>query len=882
MKVYIKSIFKLIKSNLSRFITIVLIVMLGVGFLVGLFSVAPDLKATASNFIEEQKTSEVFLRSKTGFLDDDIELIKNTYSEEGLKEIRASYEVDEYVKVADSEERLLTKVVYEDSHESQDIYKLVEGEFPKDSTEIVVEQAGNYLKAPEIGTKLIVNDKEYTVSGIVYNPWYLMKERYNSDQLQAALDMVIYLPITEKYPTDYKHQKHLYTNVYCYFGLEGNAFSDSIKNKTDELVKLMDNKEKEDEFIASNKKGMETVIKDQMAIKMLEGLVPKEEVPLVEGKYYRGEKVFATFDYDTIASTIDTMPALKQQLTDAIDKFNAETEFDLMTFNRLDNLSMKLFDMYVQKISDIALVFPIFFFIITSLVTLTSLRRLIYEERSTIGTLRGLGFSRFKVSVRYLVYGVLAASLGSLLGIALGIALIPKVIYEAYKTTCHLQPLIITYNALFISIAVLVMIALIILVIVLTLRSSLKETPASLLVPKAPPAGKRILLEKIKFIWNHLSFKYKSTIRNMIRYKRNLLMMLIGVGGCASLVLVAFGLKNSIDAIGVRQFNDLVTYDMLIKTSDPSMAIEDEKITDSYSIYYDEFTKDDYLVKVLVGDDNLNNYVNFHDRGQHKFTFTGSDFVISEQIARGFNLNIGDTVTYKYHVLEAFPTEEEGKTETRLVDKELNLTITNICENYVDNYYFIGRDNIEDANTLKANYLICNTLKLDAAEEQALGERLLKLDQIEAVQFTSAVSSAYETLVNNMNLICAVVIMFAAILALVVIFNLMNINISEREREIATLKVLGYNTNEVHGYISRETFILTLLGIGVGIGVGYGLHQFIAMVIDTTGIFAGRYILWQSYVYTILITLGFAIVVDLCFIPHYKRISMVESLKAIE
>lgn len=855
MKIYIKSILKLIKSNLSRFITVVLIVMLGIGFLVGLFSVAPDLQMTVSDFAEEQKTSEIYLRSSTGFFDSDIENIEETFNEKGLKNIRATYEVDQYVDY--NSQKYLAKVVYENEHLDQDIYKLMAGRWPDSNTnEIVVEQSGNYIKAPELDSIVRIADEEYKVVGIVYNPWYIMKERYNSDELQASLEMVCYLPLTALYDDSYVNQIRVYTNIYCYFGLTGNSFGENFKNDVAELLEYL--KTKNTELLAKHQEKMWYKIKDEVALGFISTFLPTEDPDEITAKYYRGETIstiFGDFDYTSITELFES-ETMRNTVDEAVAEFEKENTYEFFYFSRLDNMGFMLYDMYVDKVSDIAFVFPIFFFIITSLVTLTSLRRLVQEERSTIGTLRGLGYSKQAVSIRYLIFGILASGIGSLLGIALGIALIPKVIYEAYQTTCHLPPLLITYDFLFVTLSVIIMIAIIILVILLTLHQSLSETPASLIIPKAPPVGRRVFIEKIGFIWKHLKFKYKSTIRNMIRYKRNLIMMLIGVGGCAALVLVAFGLKNSIDAIGDKQFNEIIEYDALAKVSGTDLDLVDEDIIKSNYIYYDEIEKDIYNVKVFVGNEELNDYVNFYDYKRKKFSFTANDVVISQQLAKELDLSIGSQIDYL----------------------DNSYTITNINENYVDNYIFIGSNLV----TLENNFLIIKTKNLSEQAEADLGQRLISSGKIISIQFVSSVSSAYMTLVNNMNLIVIVVIMFAAILALVVIFNLMNINISERQREIATLKVLGYTTSEVHGYISRETFILTILGIGVGIGIGFFLHRFIASVIDTNGIMAGRHISIFSYLYTVLITLGFAVIVDLCFIPHYKRISMVDSLKAIE
>lgn len=892
MKAYIKSIWRLIKSNFSRFITVVLIVMLGVGFLVGLFSVVPDLQLTMSNYLRDSRTSEVYFRSSTGLLNSDKAYLMDLYKDEDIVDIRSTYEVDEYVKVNDSNK--LAKIVYSDFSTQQDILSLVEGRMPETNSEVVVERSGNYLVAPSIGSKITTSNGEFTVVGIVASPYYIMKERYNSDVLQAALDVVCYADINNIYHDDYVNQEPVFTNFYAFFNLKStNQFTATFKRNLDDLLTIAQNSELE----TLHNTNLRKVIEDEVSLNaIIEALQKVEEMssPLlkidvniteaqIKERFYQDVEIINDGDitvdglpfnaiklsYDSFKEILqngkaegllgvvfseETIAQINQAIDDTYNEQVASSEFYYL--DRFDILSFVYYDMYVEKVSDISLIFPVFFFIITSLVTLTSLRRLIHEERNTIGTLRGLGYSNLSVCMRYMVYGILASGLGSLLGIALGVALIPKVIYEAYLTTCFLPPLIYAYNALFITLCVFGMILLIMMVIFLTVYKSLKETPASLLIPKAPPVGRRIFLEKIGFIWKHLSFKYKSTIRNMIRYKRNLIMMLIGVGGCAALVLVAFGLQDSINAIGKRQYEKIVEYDAMVKVNDVSITVSDADILSQIPIYYDEFSLDDYNIKVIGANEDLNGYINFYTTKRHSYSFNNDMVAVSMQIAKEFDLKVGSTISYL----------------------DNNLTITNIFENYVDNYLIIGTNVLD----FGVNTYLLKTSDLDFAQEGELANRLSEIEGVIGVSFVSSVSSAYVTLVDNMHLIVVVVVLFAAILALVVIFNLMNINISERQREIATLKVLGYSTAEVHGYIARETFILTLLGIGLGIGVGYGLHQFIALVIDTNGLMTGRILSPLSYVWSVFMTLGFAVIVDLCFIPKYKKISMTESLKAIE
>lgn len=873
MKIYIKSILKLIKSNFSRFITLILIVMLGVGFLVGLFSVAPDLELTASKEFNAQKMSEVYLRNTSGFTDDDIDFISSLLEEDSLKEIRASFEND--INVSVNNEKQNGRVIYQDINDNnQDVLKLIEGTKELGENEILVEQSGSYLKAPSIGSNIVIGAKTYKIVGIVSNPWYMMKERYNSEINQTTLDIVCYLPLSEKFNFELEKEVKIYTNLYLYFGFDNaNQFDKSLKNKISSLTDKLD--ESNEEITNFHEKSLKRMIKDQVVLGFFEKMSTQIIGGSKENYYKNGEiSVFGNkYNYDKIEVLLNNENSLDLEgmdkylydnlkpevdkaydsfTTTQTDKFGKVSNFYNLT--RYESNGVILFDMYLDKIRAVSYIFPLFFFIITSLVTLTSLRRLIFEERSQIGTMRAIGYSKLRVFNRYLTFGLLGTLIGSLLGILLGIWLIPNVVYSAYITTMHLPELIYSFNIFNNLMLLLLMLIIITLVIFLTISNTLKENPNTLLTPKAPPKGRRILLERVGFIWNHLKFKYKSTIRNMIRYKRNLIMMLIGVGGCAALVLLGFGLKDSIDTVANKEFNDIVLYDGMADITENEIA--DEKVISSYQIYYDEFKYEDYPVKTIVGDESLNDYFNFNLKKEKDHQFKENDVLISEKLAIEYKINVGDSINYK--------------------DKDYK--VTGVFENYIDNYLIIN-SNLAD---YKANKQIFKTYDLTNEEEKALAERLVNNNMVTQISFVSSLSSAYDSLIGNMNLIIVVVVVFAAILALVVIFNLININVSEREREIATLKVLGYSSFECHGYIARETFILTFIGIGVGLLLGFGLHQFVASVIDTTTLMAGRQIYWQSYVLTAFLTLIFAVIVDLCYIPHYKKISMTESLKAVE
>lgn len=891
MKIYIKSLLKLIRSNLSRFITLILIVVLGIGFLVGIFGVSPDLEATANSYFKDSNMSELYLMSTTGFLPDDITYIDNTYDENVT--IRATYEEDRYIYVNDLAR--VGHLVYTDlASNATDKLELVSGRMPEGANEVVVERNGNYLMNIEVDSTIKIDDTTYKVVGVVANSWYMMKERYDSQTINASLDTIVYLPIDNYLSTISDSRNYIYTNLYLYFGLEDNIFSNNFLNEANDLIDILKNSDFENNHYNAfveylRREAQNSVSYDEAILNFLkefyggslggalETLVgPYEEVV---NRYNNGETInFILFEISKdivadnftnktgelynfdISSYVDGATTLgvyideqiENNINDGINEALSDLTFETYYLTSLDNYSTAFYQMNVDKVEDVAIIFPIFFFIIASLVALTSLRRLVFEERVTMGTLRALGYSKFTVLMRYIIYGVCAAAIGSILGIGLGIALIPSVIYNIFNSTCHMPPFVIVYDTPFVSAVVLGMIALIILVVVISVYGTLKETPANLLIPKAPKPGRRIFLEKIGFIWKHLSFKYKSSIRNMIRYKRNLFMMIIGVGGCTALILLAFGLQDSMDAVSNKQYEDIVLYDAMAAPTQGLDTLNNSYITKQEAIYYDTFTLNDYTVKVIGSDEILNDYFGINIEGRSD-KFTSNDVLISKLISKDFDLNVGDIITYN----------------------NVNYTITGVFENYIDNFLFIG-----SAVTSFTNNRIL--LNYDGIDERAFTEELLDTDQIISIEYVASMRLAYNSLISNISLIVVVILFFAAFLAVVVIFNLMNINVSERKRELATLKVLGYKNTEVHGYIARETFILTIVGMLVGIGVGFVLHQVVANIIDTDTLMAGRQISVWSYLYAILLTLGFSLIVDLCFIPYYKKISMTDSLKAVE
>lgn len=852
MKQYFKGIWKLIIHNFSRFITIVLIIALGIAFLVGLFSVSQDLKLSYNSILTDQNISELYTKSATLYSDKTIEYINNLNLENDYN-ILPTLEEDKEIKIYGSSYN--SKVIYRDLKAKQDELLLVEGLYPTNNNEILVEQAGKFLLDLDLNQKIVMDDVEYKVVGVVQSPWYLMKESYQNDS-GSNLDTIIYIDDSTLYNDNNPKKIRKYNNLYLDYTEENYFFDNGYK---DYLNKYKSQLEKYNNEIKNiQKEEFRRYIRDIFVENLLENDNDKID------KYYKNEEVNFNgfiFNYDTIDEKLFNNPTInnsynikekvEEEITKAENLVKEKTGEDYYNIylTALDSNSIYQFSLYVDKIDDVALVFPLFFFIITSLVVMSTLRRLIYEERTTIGTMRALGYSKNHIIWRYLTYGLAAGILGILIGGVIGIFTLPTVVFNTYATTCHLGDFIVSFDALVGSISMLLMLFLVVGIILLTLRGPLKETPNNLLTTKPLVKGSKIFLERIGFIWKHLKFKYKSTIRNMIRYKRNLIMMLVGISGTTGLLLVGFGLKDSINDITKLEFNDILYYEAITSADDASL-LTDSRIVDKYEVYYDDESFNNHSTKVIAGGSDINKYINVG------VSFTGSDVAISKPLAKSLKLSVGDTISY--------------------LNRDYKITI--LFDNYVDNFLIIG----DELSDFKANKILLNLVDMTLEEERLFQKHLLDNNLINEIIFTSSLANTFDSLMSNLNMIIIVIVLFAAALTFIVVYNLININVCERERELATLMVLGYSKTECHGYIARETFILTIIGASLGLILGKLLHMFVCFVIDSPQIYIPRFIHPLSFVLAFGLTIVFTIIVDLCFIPKYNKISMTESLKAVD
>ena len=538
-----------------------------------------------------------------------------------------------------------------------------------------------------------------------------------------------------------------------------------------------------------------------------------------------------------------------------------------------------------DRMKAIGEVFPLIFFLVAALISLTTMTRMVEEERTLIGTLKALGYSKKSIAAKYLGYAVLATLTGGIFGVMIGEKILPYIIITAYKIMYrHLPDVEIPYNLYY---GVLACVAALLCTVAATTFScmkELKEQAAELMRPPAPKQGKRVFLEYIPFLWKRLNFTWKSTVRNLMRYKKRFFMTIFGIGGCMGLMLVGFGLKDSISSIVPLQYEDIQLYDgNVILQSDVTMqekqevyeALEKnsqvvataEDLLQKITIEHDGVSKEVYL-NVPENVEKFSDFVVLQDRTtKEKYQLTDKGAVLTEKMAKELGVSAGDTVTIK----------EEN-------EKERTVKISQICENYMSHYLYMTPAVYKAAygKEPKYNSIYYRTEGRTTKEAELVGEAALKLDGALSVSYTTELRQQVDDMLQSLDIVIVVLIISAGMLAFVVLYNLNNINITERKRELATLKVLGFYDKEVTEYVYRENILLTLIGSVFGMLLGKILHRFIIVTVEIDSVMFGRNINTISFVYAFLLTVVFSLFVNWVMYFKLKKINMVESLKSVE
>ena len=567
----------------------------------------------------------------------------------------------------------------------------------------------------------------------------------------------------------------------------------------------------------------------------------------------------------------------EKEIEDAKEDIEGIKEGKWYIFDREDDTGFSSFIDSINSMNNIATLFPIIFYLVAILISSTSMSRMVEEERGDIGTLKALGYSNLRIINKYIAYSLLSTVLGGIIGMFIGFILIPTVVWENYSIIYYLPEF---YPKLRFSYGILGTVIAVICITGSTVHSAykeLKDEPSSLMRPKSPKMGKKVILEKIPFIWKRLNFSSKTTVRNVFRYKKRALMTIIGISGCTALILAGFGLRDSIKDIAEYQYGRVFEYDLvvslnkedeelvnLVKNSD---IVESVSLTDSLSGSISaEGIKRDTSIIVVENTEDFKNIANLRDIDSGNIIDLSNEGVlISDKLASLLEIEKGENITL---------TDSDNN--------EFEYKVLGIVENYIGHYVYINKDLYES----KENDFNINTLFIKYKEgnndNEAFEEILLDDNSVTSITVVENSLEHVRDLLKSLDLVVMILIVSSALLAFVVLYNLANVNISERVREIATLKVLGFYDKEVDNYINRESIILTCIGIVIGLIAGVFLTGFVISTCETENMRFARNILLHSYIYSILITSVFSIIVN--FATHFvlKKINMVESLKSIE
>ena len=985
-----------IKKAFPRFLSLIIMSLLGVMVFVGLLAVSPDMLKTLDNYYDKQNTYDIKILSTMGLIEDDIESLKKINN---IKEVEGIYSTDillssnnnEYVVNISSLPNKINKV------------ELIEGKLPTKDNEIVVEE--NFLTKTKykLGDTLSIDNdnlinKELKIVGTIVSPLYfnqtnLSQTRGTSSLGTGSVNYYSYV-LESNFDIDYytniyitiKNAKEKITSKDDYLKLVDNvtnsiedikevqeknrydkiyneALEEIEKNEKEVNEELKDAKKELDKAkkeLTSAKKTLDStkkqlsIFKNELDkakkkldsaktqyekalksnnlnekdltsnIKLLkenisniEKIIPslnqasqeyityntqlnilKEQLKGLETlestkktidkgyKEYQSNKELYNSSYKKYEKGLssynsglkkynkglkeynDGKKEAEEKLTEAKEGLNELENPIWYIFDRKDEQTYSTYVEQTKSLKSLATVFPLVFYAVAILVSLISMNRMVEDDRGEIGTLKSLGFTNKEIINKYLRFSLLATLIGGGLGIALGLTAIPYLIFVIYGILFVLPNFHIGLNIGMSMAGLGIAILCICGATLITAYKVLKGKPAELMRPKAPEAGKKILLEHIP-IWHKINFSNKITIRNIFRYKKRVLVTIVGICGCTALMLCGFGIKDSIVNVTNMQYIDTFNYDETVYTKELNLKevdnifnkkeIKEYILAEQITATIDEST----LTMIALDSTEFSKVFNTKDLETNKDKkLTKDSIMITDKLAELQGIKVGDTITIL-----------DGDT------KEYTLKITDIVKNYMGHYIYIDKSQIEE---YEPNTVFLKTNKLTKSEQDNLTKELLKNDSIINVIHTETLMDSTSDMIKSLDLIIAVLIILAAALSFVVLYNLSNINITERKREIATLKVLGFYNKEVDNYITRENLILTILGIIPGCVLGYFLMFITIGTVEMENTRFLRTIAPISYLYSGIIALIFTFIVNIVTHFSLKKIDMIESLKSVE
>lgn len=914
------SLMRTIKNSLGRFLAIFAIIALGVGLFGGLRVCAPSMKKTADKFYAENDFYDFRLVSTVGFEADDRTAFEDV---SGVVSVVPSVSSDVlYRRGEDSDGAVHTHMITE----GMNTPVVVSGHMPEKADECAVDSR---MYGDEMLGKRIVlsgaNDGDtldlfksgsYVITARVKSPLYVYYERGSTSLGNGTVDGFILIP-EDGFDTD------VYTELFLKTDAGGEIYSSEYNDRIDALAPalelLLENRagerfsklKSEAETELSDAKKEYSEKKDDAQKELSDAKrelddaraelddaektlsEKKDEMKkagfnddMIETYFESAEKELndAETEYaDAMAEYEDAVKEADEEFAEAEEKIaDADkklSDLSLSTFvlDRYTNQGYAGFEKDIEIITGVSKVFPLFFLIVASLVCIITMTKMVDDQRTKNGVLKALGYKDSSIVFQYLFYSGTASLAGCALGFLFGSGLIPFTLWKAYGIMYNFDTeILFVFDKKLFAVCTLLYMACSLGTTWMVCRKELSEPAAELIRPKAPKSGKRVLLERIPFIWNRLSFLRKVSVRNILRYTKRMIMVVIGIGGCTALLLTGFGIQDSINDIANIQYKDITVSDATVtfdSAPDSGERTSFEKFAEEFSAKT-VFSADSYMdivnsagdsenVDVIAFEDSLEDFYILRD-GETELQWPGENCaVVNRRLQRDLGINPGDAVILK---------DSDGH--------ETTVTVSGIFDNYIGDYVFVS---LASFNEESAPELKCaNIIFKDGIDEKAAGAKILKRDDVISVSLTSDVKNQFDGMLSSLDYIIFVIIALSGALAFIVLYNLTNISISERIREIATLKVLGFYGRETAQYVFRENILLTLISIVAGIPMGIGLLSYVISRIRVSAIFFEPILKPESYLYAAVITFVFALVVNFFLRFRLDSVNMAESMKAIE
>lgn len=861
-KSLLKSSLREIKSSFGRYIAILGIVALGVGFFSGLMVSEEAMLKTGDTYLNEQNFYDFRLMSTLGFDDDDVTALRDA---SGVTAADGAYQVDALVNDGGDEEK-----VGRFHSITADVNKLAlkEGRLPENDNECVVDSS--FYAGSSIGDTVTVVDNnekdtldalsqhEMKIVGVVESPLYMRVGRYSSEIGSGEVEAIYYVP-ESVFTSEY------YTEMYVSVNTEGEIYSDAYDASIDDAEPTI-TKAAEDSVDGRYQEIVNEINDGRKQAQ--DGLDQANTALETAKKAGAGEE------------TIAKIQAQADEAQKTLDELTVPEEPELYVLTRDEDVGFQFFKSDSSIVSSIAKVFPIFFFLVAALVCVTTMTRMMNEQRTQIGVLKSMGYGNRSVIMKYMMYSGSSGILGCLIGYFLGTWGFPTIIWSAYRYYYALPDQVMyVFNVPLLLISLAVTLLCTIGVTGLCGYSALTQTAANLIRPKAPKAGKRNPFERVTPIWKRLSFLQKITVRNLFRYKARFFMMILGIGGCTALIVTALALQDNFMGVSDQQFNEIDLYDATASfnesLSEEEMAAfldtNGERIDGALFSYTGNMdisangTTHSVSMNAPIDNGQLGDFFSWHADDTTYGLPENGEILLDRGLADRLGVTTGDEVTVRDSDMH-----------------EAVLTVSGVYDNYISNNAYISRETLaDDFDKTDVNSAYINFQGDGDAHEMA-AQLMSEDSNITNVSISQDSMDMFTDMLDSLNVIVLVVILCAGALAFIVLYNLTNINISERIREIATLKVLGFYSKEANAYVFRENNALTLIGALVGLVIGKFFHAFVMGQIVVDGLTFDAYVSPQNYGLALVLTIIFALITQFIMRRKIAKIHMAESLKSVE